>query len=132
MPIMTIKTVYEFYVELTDISPKIHRTFQAESDMELSKFVETIQEMFEMDGSHLSQLLIPVADNQAISEGKTRKKKQFYSLVRKDDTRIFSQQTPYGSWTEDPKRPKFNSSFNFDFTSDFNFGDYYDDNNDNE
>lgn len=95
---MALTTVYEFYVELDEMEKVFNRTFQVASDMPLHDFAITLQVLFEMDGSHMYQILEPFADNEAIVGGKERRKKEFYNLLRSGGARLYHDGEEEESW----------------------------------
>ena len=60
---MVARTIYQFYAELCDYSPKIWRRFQTTDNTSMAKLGYITMTMFEMQACHLFRIDIPYRDN---------------------------------------------------------------------
>lgn len=60
---MATRTVYRFYAELNDYSPKIWRRFQCDGSVTVAYFGYILMTMFEMKASHYFALDVPHAEH---------------------------------------------------------------------
>ncbi|GHU50985.1 plasmid pRiA4b ORF-3 family protein [Clostridia bacterium] len=66
---MVKHTIFEFYAELDDFSPKIRRRFQVRNDITLARLGYIVQVLFEMTASHLMSIEVPIYDNLEREQG---------------------------------------------------------------
>lgn len=60
---MASHPIYEFYAELEDYEPKIWRRFQVMENVSMAKLGYLVMTMFEMQASHLFQIVVPAGQN---------------------------------------------------------------------
>ncbi|MCD7877244.1 MAG: plasmid pRiA4b ORF-3 family protein [Cloacibacillus porcorum] len=60
---MVTRTIYQFYAELCEYTPKIWRRFQTADSISMARLGYIIMTMFEMQASHLFRFDVPFMDN---------------------------------------------------------------------
>ena len=60
---MATRTIYQFYAELCEYTPKIWRRFQTADSISMARLGYIIMTMFEMQASHLFRFDVPFMDN---------------------------------------------------------------------